>query len=294
MTAFRVDDGMYDHPKFEGLSDSAVALWTRAGSWCGRYLNGGYVPEDRIGKLGYTVAQAEELVAHGIWKNGPPPGMSTGGLRGGFHFHQWFQHQPSKEDVEANREKWRSDKKRQRANPKAKPEMSTQDKPVDSVVESRNGMDLSSESEISSLSSQSARAVPAEWTASAQHVAFVRAFEKSQATPPSMGGRQVGGFHAKVLRTAELQDVDPAALFSAALATWLAKSLSEVERKAPYACFESAWGDLTSKASRADLMPLGKFGRPGQRPRMAPATTEKDFEDTDPVEQQLERLRNLK
>jgi hypothetical protein len=156
MTAFRVDDGMYDHPKFEGISDSAIALWTRAGSWCGRYLNGGYVPEDRIRKLGYSIEVAEELVSRGIWKHGPPPDSEVDST-GGFHFHQWHQHQPTKEKVESEREKWREDKRRQRTKHKDNSRLSA----TDSTTESRNGMELreSVNSDLSSLS-EIARGVP--------------------------------------------------------------------------------------------------------------------------------------
>lgn len=165
MTAFRVDDGMYDHPKFEGLSDAALALWTRAGSWCGRYLNGGHVPADRVVKLGYGVPAAEELVSRGIWKRGCPPEMSTRTCLSCFHFHQWYQHQPSKDDVETSREKWREDKRRQRQKQKEKERvhggLHEKSTAVDSETESRNGIGIKSgDVDLSSLSESRAHAVP--------------------------------------------------------------------------------------------------------------------------------------
>jgi hypothetical protein len=89
------------------------------------------------------------------------------------------------------------------------------------------------------------------WTAERQVSAFRSAFERTQRTIPSMGGRFVGSFYRDVLRTAELQSADPAALFAKTLDGWLTAGLSEAARRAPYACFQQAWGDLTSKAAAA-------------------------------------------
>lgn len=89
------------------------------------------------------------------------------------------------------------------------------------------------------------------WTAETQALRFRSAFEASQATIPGMGGQHVGRFHADVLRTAQLQGRDPADLFGEALTAWLSKPLSETERRAPYACFQSAWGDLTARGTKA-------------------------------------------
>lgn len=85
------------------------------------------------------------------------------------------------------------------------------------------------------------------WTAQDQRVAFAAAFESAQGTIANLGGKSVGSFHAEVLRTAELQRVPPRQLFTATLAKWLGAGLDQVARRAPYACFQAAWGDLTAK-----------------------------------------------
>lgn len=91
-----------------------------------------------------------------------------------------------------------------------------------------------------------------DWTAQHQSNCFRRAFEAVQRTMANMGGKTVGSFHADVLRTAELQERDPGELFAETLTAWLARGLNEMERRAPYACFHGAWGELTSKGATRD------------------------------------------
>lgn len=91
---------------------------------------------------------------------------------------------------------------------------------------------------------------PHEFTAEAQQIAFRREFERVARTAPAMGGKQVGDFHATVMRTAELQSRNPRELFMTALKTWLEKGLDERARSHPYACFCAAWGELTSTAPK--------------------------------------------
>lgn len=131
------------------------------------------------------------------------------------------------------------------------------------------------------------------WTARDQRVKFIQLFEGCLATTPSMGGKHVDGFHAKVLRTAELQRADPAVLFAEAVTRWLARPLNEAERKHPYACFEAAWGDLTAKGERAAPATGVRPVRAGPaRLQQAPGTTGKDFEQAEDLDVQLARMRN--
>lgn len=131
MPYFAVDDGMYDHPKFDGLSDAAVALWAKAGSWSMRYLTDGHVPADRVRKLGYEMEAAEELVRRGLWCG------LLDGLQAGFRFHEWEKHQNSKAEVEKARDRWREEKRIKRAaKSDRKPEMSGPDSGVDSGKDS--------------------------------------------------------------------------------------------------------------------------------------------------------------
>lgn len=103
-----------------------------------------------------------------------------------------------------------------------------------------------------------------DWTPEDQQRVFVSAFEAAQGTYPTMGGKQVGAFHAKVVRTAELQQRDPRELFTNALRKWLAKGLDKLERKAPYACFDASWGELTARAEDPDFPEHLRLRRRGE------------------------------
>ena len=66
----RIDDDLYDHPKVLELGAhrlTCMGLYALALSWCNRYLTDGYIPSDRVKKLGGTPALAERLVRVGLW-----------------------------------------------------------------------------------------------------------------------------------------------------------------------------------------------------------------------------------
>lgn len=94
MTWFKVDDSFYDHPKVFDAPDCAVALWTRAGSWCARNLTDGFVPAAVPARLcGDSTTAVAELVHRGLWSR----------TRGGYQFHDWTEYQPTKEKVTQER-----------------------------------------------------------------------------------------------------------------------------------------------------------------------------------------------
>ncbi len=97
VTWFKVDDGFYSHPKTLVLSPQAVALWVRAGSYCGRHLTDGLVPRHVLSLLQGDEAQASELVAAGLWLDHVE----------GYLFHDWVMYQPTRGKVETEREKSR-------------------------------------------------------------------------------------------------------------------------------------------------------------------------------------------
>jgi hypothetical protein len=73
----------------------------------------------------------DALVDAGLWIPGPT----------GWQFHDWVQYQDSKQEVEAKRQKWANDKRRQRAyrttvSVQESTAMSTVDSPMDSTQES--------------------------------------------------------------------------------------------------------------------------------------------------------------
>ncbi len=61
---FQVDPDFYDHPKAIGMSDSATALWVRAGSYSAAKLTDGFVAEAALILLSRCPDEAaSELVA---------------------------------------------------------------------------------------------------------------------------------------------------------------------------------------------------------------------------------------
>lgn len=102
---FQVDGDFYDHPKSIGLSDAAVALWTRAGSYSAAKLTDGFIVEHVLVLLSRTPLEAaEELVARGLWRR----------AKGGFVFHEWEHRNLTKERVELERAEARIRKRNQR------------------------------------------------------------------------------------------------------------------------------------------------------------------------------------
>ena len=104
MTFFKVDDGIWGHPKFALLSNDAVTLWVMAGSWSGRYMTDGFVPNQNLGLLRGSKQAAQELVDCGLWDV----------TLDGYLFHDWSDYQYTKAEVEARREKERNKKRQQR------------------------------------------------------------------------------------------------------------------------------------------------------------------------------------
>ena len=100
---FQVDPDFYDHPKVLGMSDAAVSLWTRAGSYSVAKSTDGFVAETvLVHALRSTLEVADELVHRGLWQR----------RKGGFQFHEWSKRNLTKERIEADRE---ADRDRKRA-----------------------------------------------------------------------------------------------------------------------------------------------------------------------------------
>lgn len=73
---FQVDGDFYDHPKSIGLSDAAVALWTRAGSYSAAKRTKGFIAGNVLAILTQAPDAAQELVSGGLWKR----------VKGGYRF----------------------------------------------------------------------------------------------------------------------------------------------------------------------------------------------------------------
>ncbi|GAA2092415.1 hypothetical protein [Actinomadura alba] len=115
MVWFKVDDGLAFHRKAVAAGNAAMGLWVRAGSWCSHQLTDGFVPEDMIGSLGNT-GQAKRLVAVRLWER----------VEGGYQFWQWNDpgRQPTREQVEQEREAARERMHRVRTGKRSSPERS--------------------------------------------------------------------------------------------------------------------------------------------------------------------------
>lgn len=95
MSWFKIDDGFWSHPKVLGLSDAAVALWVKAGSYSGQHLTDGVITRKVLQILSGSQETASELVSAGLWLDHIE----------GYCFHDWDKYQPLRKKVEAEREK---------------------------------------------------------------------------------------------------------------------------------------------------------------------------------------------
>lgn len=91
MVWFKVDDGFWAHPKVLELSDEAVALWVRAGSYCAAQLTDGKVSLKALRMLLAPHDAQVELVNAGLW-DFDEPGRC-------YWFHDWAEYQPTREEV---------------------------------------------------------------------------------------------------------------------------------------------------------------------------------------------------
>lgn len=104
MAWFKVDDGFWSHPKVMLLSDSAVALWVKAGTYSCQHLTDGHIPTQLLRFLG-TEGAAQELVESGLWNDDEQ----------GFRFHDWDDYQETSDAVKQRREQARERQRKRRA-----------------------------------------------------------------------------------------------------------------------------------------------------------------------------------
>lgn len=133
MPHFRVDDALHSHPKAQRAGDEALGMWARAGSFCMAYLTDGFVPEWWVRQQPKGMAKAKRLIAAGLWHGGAEKDGEQG-----FQFHEFVGvgRQDSREQIEADREKWRKKKQRQRETPEDSPRASPRVSPGDTSGES--------------------------------------------------------------------------------------------------------------------------------------------------------------
>jgi len=105
MTWFRIDDGFWSHPKIVQLSDAAITLWTRSGSYSCQHLTDGHLTTHALRMVGGKARVADELVHAGLWETD----------NGGYRFHDWEHYQESSEVVLARRANARERQRKARA-----------------------------------------------------------------------------------------------------------------------------------------------------------------------------------
>jgi hypothetical protein len=93
MPWFKVDDTLALHPKTVAAGNAALGLWTRAGAWSMQTLTDGFVPTAVARQLG-SRREAQRLVDVGLWDLKDD----------GYVFHEWEQRQPSRLQLNAERE----------------------------------------------------------------------------------------------------------------------------------------------------------------------------------------------
>jgi len=103
MTWFRVDDRLPDHRKTRRAGTAAMGLWVLAGAWSSGHLTDGWVPREVALRYG-TTRMAGRLVESELWVAGEVEGEP------GWWFHEWTEHQPTREQVQLRR---KADAKRQ-------------------------------------------------------------------------------------------------------------------------------------------------------------------------------------
>lgn len=102
MTWFRMDDSWGTHPKVQACSPLARLLWVYGGLYCAQHLTDGTIPKATtpllLASSGAARKHPAELVAAGLWDDDGDA----------YTVRSWHEYQPSRDDVEAVKEKRRA------------------------------------------------------------------------------------------------------------------------------------------------------------------------------------------
>ena len=104
MPYFRVDDHFHHHPKALVAGNAAIGLWVRAGSYMAAYTTDGRIEQGVVRAMG-TRREIQQVTAARLWV---PDGDE-------FVMLNFLQHNPSAEQVHAQKESTRSRQARWRA-----------------------------------------------------------------------------------------------------------------------------------------------------------------------------------
>lgn len=109
MPWFKVDDTLAWHEKTVQAGNAAMGLWVRAGSWSSQQLTEGFIPDQVAMSLG-TRTEASRLVSARLWER----------VAGGYQFHEFLDRNPSRAQVEAERDAAKERQRRAREAARAK------------------------------------------------------------------------------------------------------------------------------------------------------------------------------
>jgi hypothetical protein len=159
MPWFKVDDSIHSHPKRRRAGLAAIGLWVVSGSYSASYLTDGFVSQSFVRQQGPNATRlASRLVAAGLWYVDQRNGET------GWSFHDWEQYQPTKAQVERDREQAKTRMQLRRSSPEHPPNFerssATPSRPDPLVVGSGNQPHQRNHSPPGAASAKSARAGP--------------------------------------------------------------------------------------------------------------------------------------
>ena len=89
----RLDDAIYDHPKFDAVPKPSRWVWICSLAYANRHLTDGFIPSHALRRINGSSRDAGELVTAGLWLPDD----------GGWEIHDYLEHQRSREQIESER-----------------------------------------------------------------------------------------------------------------------------------------------------------------------------------------------
>lgn len=95
----KLDDGFFDHPKALAAGPLGIAMFVAGLCYCSRHLTDGFIPAEAVPRLislppKQSARVSSDLVRAGLWRTCP----------GGFIVHDYLEYQPSRAQVNAERQ----------------------------------------------------------------------------------------------------------------------------------------------------------------------------------------------
>jgi hypothetical protein len=121
----KIDDNLTFHPKVLEAGNEAIGVWVRLLAWTACYMQDGRVPDNIVRSIDPDRRVIAKLVS---------VGMVYDKSDAGIELHDYLKFNPSKKQIEADRKKWRDDKRNKKKDKATK--RSTTDSTVESTSES--------------------------------------------------------------------------------------------------------------------------------------------------------------